>query len=148
MANAKTVKCTVVYDREPDGRWIVSIPDVRGCHSHGRTIEQARGRIREALALFVPARTAAAAEFEEDIRLPQRVEKDVFLVRELRGQLESTKQQLAEVERRAVRKLRQDAHLGHRDAGEILGLSHQRVHQLENASAVYPRPRSRRATRS
>ena len=33
-----------VYRREPDGRWIVEMPQVKGCHSYGRTIDQARDR--------------------------------------------------------------------------------------------------------
>ena len=57
-----------VFKREPDGRWTVEIPKVKGCHSCGRTIGQARDRIREALALFVD--NAETAKIEEDIRLP------------------------------------------------------------------------------
>jgi len=125
-------KFRVVYERVPDGRWIVSVPAVPGCHTHGRTIEQARGRIREALALYVPDRTAAAAEFDEMIALPKQVDRRVRQVRELRDRLATVKQELAAEERLAVRSLRKEAKLGHRDAGEILGLSHQRVHQLEN----------------
>lgn len=73
----------VVYEREPDGRWTVHAPDLTGCHTHGRTIEQARERIREALALFVPERTAAAAKFEEQIKLPDRLDGYVRTVKEL-----------------------------------------------------------------
>ena len=124
----------VVYEREPDGRWTVHVPEVAGCHTHGRTIEQARDRIREALALFVPERTAVAAKFNEEIKLPGRVENYVRTVRELRERLAQTREELAKVELKAVMGLRHEAKLGHRDAGEILGLSHQRVHQLEKTA--------------
>lgn len=128
----KTYKA--IYEREPDGRWTVELPDVPGCHTYGRTIEQARTRLREALALFVPERTAAAAKFEDEIRLPTQCLKDVQDALGLRAELEATRAKLADAERRAVKRLRHDAHLGHRDAGEILGLSHQRVHQLEKVA--------------
>ena len=38
---------------EHDGlMWFVRIAEIEGCHSQGRTIPQARERIREALSLF------------------------------------------------------------------------------------------------
>ncbi|MGH9349678.1 MAG: type II toxin-antitoxin system HicB family antitoxin [Vicinamibacterales bacterium] len=127
------MKYTAVYEREPDGRWVVEIPEVEGCHSYGRTIEQARERVREALSLFVE--NADAAEIADDIRLPKRVQHDIVAAQELRQQLEKTRFRLAQVEQRAVRRLRRELHLGHRDAGAILGLSFQRVHQLEKKKA-------------
>ena len=62
------MKYTAVYEREPDGWWVVDIPQVRGCHSQGRTIEQARERVREALELFVE--DAATVEIVDDIDSP------------------------------------------------------------------------------
>ena len=121
----------VIYERDESGAWIVDIPDVAGCHTHGRTIEQARERIREALSACVPPKTAAAAKFNEEIRLPDRVKRYVRTVKDLRARLVAMRNELAKVERKAVKGLRKDAKLGHRDAGEILGLSHQRVHQLD-----------------
>ena len=124
-------KFKVVYEREPDGWWIVSVPQVPGVRTQGRTIEQARRRIREALATAIGDKSTAAAELIEDVRLPADCFKDVRAVIELREQMEATRIQLAKIEQRAVRKLRQDARLGQRDAGEILGVSFQRFHQLE-----------------
>lgn len=53
----------VVYDQDDDGRWFASVPAVPGCHTQGQTIEEARQRIRDALALFVD--DAADATFTE-----------------------------------------------------------------------------------
>jgi predicted RNase H-like HicB family nuclease len=39
-----------------------------GCHTYGRTIDQARDRIREALGLFVS--NAETATIEDDVRMP------------------------------------------------------------------------------
>jgi predicted RNase H-like HicB family nuclease len=45
--------CHVAYERDDLGWWVASIREVRGCHSQGRTIDEARQRVREALGLFV-----------------------------------------------------------------------------------------------
>ena len=127
------MKYTAVYDREPGGGWVVEMPQVRGCRSHGRTIDQARERVREALGLFVEH--AATAEIVDEIRLPKRVRHDVVAAHELRANLVKTRGRLATIERRAVRRLRQELRLGHRDAGAILGLSFQRILQLEKEQA-------------
>ncbi len=122
-----------VYEREPDGRWTVAIPKVKGCHTYGRTIEQARDRIREALGLFVD--NAGTAEIEDDVRMPAAVKGAVRNARQMRQKLETARVQVSAAEQRAVRYLRKNMKLGHRDAGSILGLSHQRVHQLEKQKA-------------
>ena len=36
----------VIYKRDESGAWIAHTPGVPGAHSYGRTIEQARERIR------------------------------------------------------------------------------------------------------
>ena len=118
-----------VYEREPDGRWTVEIPKVKGCHTYGRTIEQARERIREALGLYVD--NADTAEIDDDVRMPASVKVAVRKAHQMRQELEKARARVNAAEWRAVRRLRNSMKLGHRDAGSILGLSHQRVHQLE-----------------
>jgi predicted RNase H-like HicB family nuclease len=41
------------YERDEAGWWVASVRKVRGCHTQGRTVDEARRRIREALELFV-----------------------------------------------------------------------------------------------
>ncbi len=41
----------VLIEQDEDGVFIVSIPTLRGCHSYGRTIEEAMANIREAAEL-------------------------------------------------------------------------------------------------
>ena len=55
--------------------------------------------------------------------------------RQMRQRLEVARTRVSAAEQRAVRYLRKTMKLGHRDAGSILGLSHQRVHQLEKKKA-------------
>jgi predicted RNase H-like HicB family nuclease len=59
---------TVIYERDEAGWWVVEVPDVPGCHTQGRTIEQARERILDALSLFVD--DADQVLLREEARLP------------------------------------------------------------------------------
>ncbi len=44
-------KLTIVYEQDPDSDWIVvSIPEVPGVHSQGRTRKEAREMVLDALA--------------------------------------------------------------------------------------------------
>ena len=63
----------VVYELDESGHWIAAVPSVKGCHTYGRSIRQARDRIREALALFV--RDAARVRLVDDVRLPADVRR-------------------------------------------------------------------------
>jgi predicted RNase H-like HicB family nuclease len=39
--------------QDADGAWIVSVPEVPGCHGQGKTIHEAMARSREALRRLV-----------------------------------------------------------------------------------------------
>jgi predicted RNase H-like HicB family nuclease len=123
-----------VYEREPDRRWTVRIPSVPGCHSYGRTIAQARERIREALGLFVDH--AATAEIEDDVRLPKSIQRQVQAAKQLRERVTREEREMVVAQRRAVSAMRR-LNLGHRDAGQLLGVSFQRAQQLEQIPEMH-----------
>jgi predicted RNase H-like HicB family nuclease len=118
----------VVYERDESGSWVARVPAIRGCHTHGRTLDQARRRIREALALWVD--DAESAELAHDVRLPRRLRDAVRRSRSarVRAKRESERAQTATAE--TARALVDELGIGVRDAGELLELSHQRVQQL------------------
>jgi predicted RNase H-like HicB family nuclease len=58
---------TVTYERDEDGWIVAAVLEVRGCCTQGETPEQARERIREALALFVAEEVAAQAVLSERV---------------------------------------------------------------------------------
>lgn len=118
----------VVFERDESGTWIVSVPGVRGCHSYGRSLHQARARIREALALWVD--DAERAELEEEIRLPAHARRAVERSRRAREDAETERERATAATIAAARTLVEDLELGLRDAADLLGLSHQRVQQL------------------
>lgn len=115
---------------EPDdGGWHVTLPTVQGCHTWGRSLSEARANIREALACCSdefsdPDAVAANAVFEERIHWPKEVQA-------ARRRLERARAQIAageEAETAAVRAI--TGTLSLRDAGELLGFSHEGVRKM------------------
>jgi predicted RNase H-like HicB family nuclease len=118
----------VVYERDEGGAWIAEVPSVPGCHTYGRTIEQARERVREALDLWV--RDANTAYLVDDVRLPSRLRASVKRARLERKKAEEQHERAQRTAAKAATELTRDLHVSLRDAGEVLGLSRQRVQQL------------------
>ena len=115
-----------VYSRDETGAWIVEIDEEPRCHSFGRTYVQARARIADAAALW----------FEEPVMVSDRTNLSVTVDRAvvdalaLRREEAEVASRAAEATRRAAEALTTEAGLSTRDAGAVLGLSHQRIHQL------------------
>jgi predicted RNase H-like HicB family nuclease len=120
------------FRRDERGVWIVDVPAIRGCHSYGRSLDEARRNIREALGLFV--RGAAGAHLGEDVQLDRRVKVAVTSARAARRRAEAEEQAAQKELRRAARFLTKEVRLSLRDAGDLLGLSRQRIQQLSTAT--------------
>ena len=115
-------------ERDESGAWIARVPDVPGCHTYGRTLEQARRRIREVLGLWVD--DAATTEFVEQIHLPLRARQALRRSVTLRDRARRERGEANAATANAAAVLVDELHLGMRDAAELLGVSHQRVQQL------------------
>lgn len=118
----------VRYEKDETGWWVAVVKEVRGCHTQGRTIEQARRRIREALGLFVDH--AEDVELIDDVVLPANARTLLKRVLSTRKRAEEEAIKLQNTTAEAAEVLTKDLGVSVRDAGELLGLSHQRVHQL------------------
>jgi len=127
MASVKR-QYRAVFERDESGAWIARVPSVRGCQTYGRTLDQARRRLREALALWVDK--PDSAEIVEDVRLPPNVKAAVRASRADRRRAEEQRVEASASTARAARVLVDDLGVGFRDAAELLGVSHQRVQQL------------------
>lgn len=112
----------VVYELDESGHWIATVPRVRGCHTYGRSLSEARARIREALGLFVA--DAARARLTDDVRLPADMRRLVDRFRAARERAERGRMEADAAARRLA------SRLSRRDAAELLDISHQRVQQL------------------
>jgi predicted RNase H-like HicB family nuclease len=104
------------------------VPSVRGCHSYGRTLDQARRRLRQALGLWVD--DADSAELIEEIRLPVTVRNAINRSRAARRDATRERERAQLAMKAAAETLVDEVGLGLRDAGELLEISHQRVQQL------------------
>lgn len=47
---------TAVFEYTEDGWWVVSVPEIPGAHSQGRTLEEAREMIKDAVRLLLEVR--------------------------------------------------------------------------------------------
>ena len=85
-------------------------------------------RIREALSLWVD--DADDAVIEEQIRLPAAARVALQRAKRARERADRERSRAQEETERTARALLDEVGIGMRDAGELLGISHQRVQQL------------------
>lgn len=127
----ETKTYVAVYQRdEHDDAWNVHIKGVPGCQTYGRSLRQAQSRIREALALWLDVDAASLTVRDQVPAAVRAVADGVAKARRTADRAG------AEARQRTVHAVKQLTELGlsRRDAAELLGLSHQRVQQLLEAS--------------
>ena len=128
----------VVYERDETGWWTARVPEVRGCHTQGRTVDEAHRRIREALGLFID--DANAVTLHDQVKLPGNAKKMIHEYVTLRQQAEIEARRALQAGQSAVKLLQSPPlKMSGRDAADLLGISHQRVHQLARANEARSR---------
>ncbi len=122
---------TVRYERDEAGWWVAQVKEAPAAITQGRTIGEARRRIREALGLAVGDDAAAQrAKLVDDVKLPADARRALRQARAARARLAEESKKAQDSTAKAVRTLLKGMHLSVRDAGELIGISPQRVHQL------------------
>jgi predicted RNase H-like HicB family nuclease len=120
----------VVFERDPDsGWWVATVPELAGCLTQGRTIEQARERIREAIAAVLDLRNDYAGRLVDDVRLPAKVKRTVRSAEQARKKAQRAERVASEKIREATAELGKLG-MSLRDVGTVLGVSRQRAQQL------------------
>lgn len=120
-----------VYERDDtDDAWNVHIKGLDGCQTYGRSLRQAQQRIREALAVWLDAEPAILTIRDQ---LPEQLTAVTAQVSRARSAAERAGAKAQQQTVQAAKALT-ELGLSRRDAGELLGLSHQRVQQLLEAS--------------
>ena len=126
---------TVQFDRDADsGWWVVTVPEIPGCLTQGRSLAEGRRRIREALALFIDEKLAATVDLVDDVRLPRSTGAVVKRAATVRAQLDELQAEAIKATSAAAKLLVRKSGLSVRDAADLLGVSHQRIQQLAGAS--------------
>ncbi len=127
-------------ERDESGNWIAGVPGLRGVHTYARTLASLRSHLQDAIALWLEVEMLDAGEpdphvdrasvtVELQVKLPAQARRATESARRRRERARSAELESAAATREAAQAL-VDSGLSYRDAAELLGLSHQRVHQL------------------
>jgi predicted RNase H-like HicB family nuclease len=53
-------KFNIVVERDEDGYYVASVPELPGCHTQAKTLDELRRRIEEAIKLYLEVEKEAA----------------------------------------------------------------------------------------
>jgi len=65
MKQPHELNFNVVIEQDEDGWYVATAPDLPGCYTQGKTLEQARNRIREAIQLVLDTEPGISKELEQ-----------------------------------------------------------------------------------
>jgi predicted RNase H-like HicB family nuclease len=60
----RTREFSVVIERDEDGYYVASVPELRGCHTQARSLDQLMARVREAIELCLEIDEGGAGRTE------------------------------------------------------------------------------------
>lgn len=123
----------VVYRRSAAGDWVASVPGRRRLRGQGRTLRQARQRLRAALARMVE--DPFEIDFVEDVRLPPPARALLVAHWKARRRLERETQLFDLASARALQALL-ELKLNIKDVGDLLGLSPLKLVRLKKRVAA------------
>lgn len=62
---------TVIYQADPEGGYVASVPVLPGCHTQGETLEETETNIKEAIAVYLESLTEHNEAVPEEQRIFQ-----------------------------------------------------------------------------
>lgn len=51
----KILDFTVIIEQDEEGWYIASVPDIQGCYTQGKTVQEVLGRVKEAIEVCLEA---------------------------------------------------------------------------------------------
>lgn len=114
------------------GPWTGQLLEEPGCITQGRTIAETRKHMREAVQVFFDSNEPYQGTLVDNVKLPQGARDKLESAAAARRAVVSAEQSASLLTRGAIDALVQLG-LSLRDAGELIGVSRQRAHQLANA---------------
>lgn len=126
MGTKRKLNVTVDIEQDESGAWIAEVRELSSCHTHGRSITQAKERITEAMQLFDEL---DEADVTYNVKLPAAAKKAVQAAVAIRTKAEKVQAEALKATAAAAEALTRSG-VSVRDAAMMLGVSHQRVHQI------------------
>lgn len=126
--------------------WAISVPELSGVHTQARRLEKAGAMAGDAVALLLDVPPDSFDVKIEPV-LPRDHQTNVGRARKARDEAEILQHEAAIASSEAAADLVGNAHLTIRDAGRVLGLSHQRIAQLLKPASGEARRLHQRGTR-
>lgn len=56
------MKFAVVVERDEDGYYVASVPELPGCHTQAKTLDELMNRVKEAIEVYLEAEGVKARE--------------------------------------------------------------------------------------
>jgi predicted RNase H-like HicB family nuclease len=123
--------------RRTDVWWAISVPELKGVHTQARRLNGAEAMVREAIALFLDvAPNSFAVTLRAEVPEAQESITEALIARQAAREAD---EKAAAATRAALKRLT-ELGLTVRDAGQLLGISPQRVSQLTSNAAKAPAP--------
>lgn len=119
---------TVDIRQDETGAWIAQVRELPSCHTYGRSIAQAKERIREAMQLF-EEELGRDPEVSFAVKLPRGVKAALRAAQVARERAEREASRASDATAAAVRELTATG-VSMRDAADLIGVSSARVHQI------------------
>lgn len=130
------MKPTYAVTAVRSGRWwAIEVPDLRGVHSQARRLDQVESMAREAIALTLDApEDSFDVVVEPDFSSLGGVRDAVETALRERERASAAQEAASTAMRHAVSEVRASGYTS-RDAGMLLGVSNQRISQIEREAA-------------
>ena len=138
------IRNTYGVETRRSGRWwAIDVPAVKGAFSQARRLSEVEPMARDAIATILDVSPRSFDLVVQPI-LAERLQPLVDAARQARIAAQEAQLAAAEKAARALKSLRRGG-LPLRDAGELLGISHQRAAQIMSADPRQVRANRRRA---